>query len=363
VKRETVKAQSRPSGNRFRWLAIAVAGAIALATGIWLFSSRERPVEGETRPRAIDAPETGRFSPTRPVTRAEVETLQWDEVNQLLQAVGGDAGKIEGLVQITDGVHTPPATYLRALLLILQQKPDQALSAFDALDRQTIPPDFLYAPYRLQQTLHPDSPNPYLDTLRESVAEGKVPPLIRARVQASNGDLREALRSYLRTDPASWTRYDLESLQRIGTHEGLAPDLRRLITGALASGRVQRALVAPLRGTARSASRPSDAEGFKSQLRGEIENQTPAGRVAIESAKQLINDRNLFVGRRYAELIAAHRESEPVELSTETVLLLFLSAVELKEQIEMDRWGQELKRRHAEVEVRDWVNEMTGTAR
>jgi hypothetical protein len=36
--------------------------------------------------------------------------------------------------------------------------------------------------------------------------------------------------------------------------------------------------------------------------------------------------------------------------------------VELKEQVEMDRWGQELKRRHGETEVRDWVNEMTGTA-
>jgi hypothetical protein len=29
----------------------------------------------------------------------------------------------------------------------------------------------------------------------------------------------------------------------------------------------------------------------------------------------------------------------------------------------MDRWGQELKRRHGEAEVQDWVNEMTGTAK
>jgi hypothetical protein len=50
-------------------------------------------------------------------------------------------------------------------------------------------------------------------------------------------------------------------------------------------------------------------------------------------------------------------------LPTETVLLLFLSAVELKERVEMDRWGQELKRRHREVEVRDWVNETASAAR
>jgi hypothetical protein len=114
---------------------------------------------------------------------------------------------------------------------------------------------------------------------------------------------------------------------------------------------------------ARSGSTPPNVEAFKSQLRSEIEAETAAGRLAVASAQQLIRDRNLFLGRKYAELIATHRESEPVELSTETVLLLFLSAVELKEQIEMDRWGQELKRRHGEVEVKDWVNEMTATAR
>ena len=211
--------------------------------------------------------------------------------------------------------------------------------------------------------LAPSTVSHHLKELRNSVAEGRVPPLIRARVQASDGELKEALRGYLRTDPASWTGYDVESLRRIGTHQGLSADLRRLISGALASGRVQQALVAPLREVARGGSAPTESERVKSQLRKEIEAQTPAGQIAIESAKRLINDRSLFLGQKYAELIAAHRESEPVELSTETVLLLFLSAVELEEQIEMDRWGQELKRRHAEVEVRDWVNEVTATTR
>ena len=69
------------------------------------------------------------------------------------------------------------------------------------------------------------------------------------------------------------------------------------------------------------------------------------------------------IARKYAELIESHRDTEPIKLPTETALLLFLSAVELKEQIEMDRWGQELKRRHGDAEVRDWVNEMTRSAR
>ena len=237
------------------------------------------------------------------------------------------------------------------------------MAAFAILEPKDIPPAFLYAPHRLQQTLRPGSPNPYLRALRKAIAEDKVSPLVQARVQASDGDLTEALRNYFRTDPGNWAHYDVESLRRIGTHQGLAPDLRRLIAGALASGRVPQPLVSPIQALASSGATPTDAGELERQLRHEIAAQTPGGKRAAESAKRLIRDRKLFVGRRYPELIAAHLDSDPIQLSTETVLLLFLSAVELKERIEMDRWGQELKRRHGEAEVRDWVNQTTGSAR
>ena len=362
MKRETVKASVERQRGKPWWPALGVAGAVAVGAGLWFYAAREGPVGEKPQTETSATAGTPRFAAQPPLTQAELQTLRWEEINQLLQTVGADAGEIERLIQLVDGVHIPPAIYLRALLLILQQTPEKALATFDTLDHQAIPPAFLYAPHRLQQTLHPDSPDPYLTELRTAVAEGKVPPLIRARVQAVDGKLREALGSYMRTDPGSWARYDLESLQRIGTHQGLATDLRKLIAGALASGRVQKTLVAPLREVARSEAAPPDVEDFKRQLRHEIEANTPAGQIAIASAKQLINDRKLFVGRKYAELIASHRESEPIKLSTETVLLLFLSAVELKEQIETDRWGQELKRRHRDAEVKDWVTEMTASA-
>ena len=106
-----------------------------------------------------------------------------------------------------------------------------------------------------------------------------------------------------------------------------------------------------------------EQEELKRRLRREIEANTPAGRVAIESAKRLLNDRNLFLGKEYRSLVENHIDDDPMTLPTETVLLLFLSAVELKEQVEMDRWGQELKRRHRGTEVRDWVNETMSAAR
>jgi hypothetical protein len=362
VKREAVKEQSPPRRSNHWLLALGAAGAIALAARVWFISFHQSPSATQPRPQTSSTAQGQRFSPGQPVTRTDLETLQWEEVNPLLQSVGADPAEIRRLVQLAGEVASPAATYLSALLLILQREPDRASAAFASLDLQAIPPPLLYAPHRLQRSLHPDSPDPYLDPLRTAVAEGKVPALIQARVQAEEGDLGTALSNYLRTDPGSWTNYDLESLQRIGMHEGLSADLRRAVAGALGSGRVQPTLVAPLQEVARNAATAPGAEEFKRQLRREIEAKTPAGQVAIESVKRLIKDRNMFVGRKYAEFIDAHREAEPIKLATETVLLLFLSAVELKEQIEMDRWGQELKRRHGDAEVRDWVNEMTGSA-
>ncbi len=242
---------------------------------------------------------------------------------------------------------------------MVEQKPAQALAAFETLDPDTLPPSFLYAPFRLQQTLRADVPGAYLVALRQAVSAGRVSPLIQGRVQARDGDLSGALASYLRTDPGTWAGYDLESLQRIATHQGLRAELRNLIAAALASARVAPRLESALRHIVRGESAMLEPDTFKSELRRAIEEQTPAGKLAVESAKKLLNDRKQFLRKDYAALLDAHRRATPMDLSTETVLFLFLSSVELKRRMEMDRWGQELKRRHSEREVREWVSEMT----
>jgi hypothetical protein len=161
----------------------------------------------------------------------------------------------------------------------------------------------------------------------------------------------------MRSDPGGWARYDLQALRQLAEHQGLAPDLRELLRGALASGRIKPALVAPLREIARTEEE-MELAAFKRHLREEIEAQTPAGKIAVESAKQLIEDRQRFIAREYAGLLDSHRASEPPKLPTESVLLLFLASVALDNAIEMDRWGQELKRRHGDAEVDDWVARM-----
>jgi hypothetical protein len=285
------------------------------------------------------------------------------EVDQVVAAVGSNASNIERLSRLASDVSTAPATYLRALLLMFQQRPEQALAAFAALDPKIIPPRFLYAPHRLQRALKPGDPDPYLPALRKAVAEDKVPALIQARVQAGDGNLSEALTNYLRTDPGNWASYDLETLRRIANHQGLAADLAKLIAGALASGRIKPKLAPALQSITRQASALPDVEAFKRELRRAVKEKTPEGIAAIESAEKLLRDRRMFLGRDYSGFIAKHRETEPIALATETVLLLFLAAVDLKEQVEMDRWGQELKRRYVQPEVRDWVNEMKAPTR
>ena len=344
------------------WLLPAAAGAIAAVVAASLLLFKPSPVT-LLPGSGGGGPPVSRFAPGRPVTREDLAPLRWEEVNQVMAALSPDAAEIKRVSRLAGELNRPPSIYLSALLLVSLKEAEQALALFRTLDPQVIPPSFLYAPYRLHEALQPTDPNPYSPPLRKAVAEGRVPALIRARVQARDGQLAEALHSYLKTDPADWASYDLETLQQIANHQGLAADLSKMVGGALASGRVQPKLAPALQRIARQPNTQPDLETFKRELRRAVEAETPEGRIAVESAKRMLRDRKLFLARRYRALLTLHREAEPLNLPTETLLLLFLAAVDLKEQLEIDRWGQELKRRHNEPEVRSWVNEMTSTAR
>jgi hypothetical protein len=362
LKREAVRA-SAPARAPTRWLIVASGiAALGLAVVGWLLvashdADKPRTGSGAARDTAIT-----QLAPPALITSAEVAALGWQNVNPLLQRIAADHDEIDRLIDIASGVDTPPASYLQGLLLLSRNRPEDALAVFDTLDPAAIPPDLLYAPHRLQQALAPAAPDPYLAALRPAVADGTVPALIRARVQALDGDLSASLASYMRSDPGGWARYDLQAFRQIAEHQGLAPDLRELVRGALASGRVKEAVIPPLREIARSDKEEMELSAFKRQLRKEIEAQTPAGKIAIESAKQLLEDRQRFVRREYASLLDSHRASEPPELPTESVLLLFLASVAQDNAIETDRWGQELKRRHEDAEVDDWVARMKASA-
>ena len=85
--------------------------------------------------------------------------------------------------------------------------------------------------------------------------------------------------------------------------------------------------------------------------------------MAVASIKQLLETRNLFVQRDYQAIIEQYQDASPMALPNESVLLLFLSGVQVEDRLEMDRWGQEIKRRYPNQEVIDWVSELTTSAR
>jgi uncharacterized membrane protein YukC len=87
------------------------------------------------------------------------------------------------------------------------------------------------------------------------------------------------------------------------------------------------------------------------------------GRIAVASMKQVLESRKLFVQRDYQAIIDSQRDTSPMTLPNESVLILFLSSVRLKDRVEADRWGQEIKRRFPNQEVSDWVSSMTTSAR
>lgn len=359
------RGQMPHSGPGGRWLlpllaAIIVAGGAAA----YLLLVEHSPVTPLPGSDIAGLPTTqSRFTPGSSISDDDISSLRWEEVSQMASALPNDPSELERITRLAVGSKASPAIYLGALILFSQKKAEQALITWETLDPSIVPPTFLYAPYRLHQTLRPSDPNPYLPALRKAVSEGKVSALISARIQVRDGELAAALKNYLKTDPADWASYDLVTLQSIGNHEGLAADLSKMVAGALASGRVKSRLAPTLQRIARQPGTQPDLEAFKRNLQRAIDEKTPEGEAVIESAKRMLRDRKLFLSRHYKALLKLHLEDEPIELPTETALLLFLAAVDLKEQIEVDRWGQELKRRHNDPEVRDWVNEMTAAAR
>jgi len=226
-----------------------------------------------------------------------------------------------------------------------------------------MPAPFLYPPYRLQRRMRPAAPNRYLGALNQAIDAGSVSPLISARVQAQEGDPYAALSNYLQTDPAQWVAYDVKCIKKIGQHSGLSSEMRRMVFGALKSGRVSAKVEGPLGQVLALENDPAEARAFKRNLKEELIQDSSTGKMAVASLKQLLATRKLFVQRDYQTIIDQHQDANPLALPNESVLLLFLSGVRVEDRLEMDRWGQEIKRRYPNQEVIDWVSELTTSAK
>jgi hypothetical protein len=78
--------------------------------------------------------------------------------------------------------------------------------------------------------------------------------------------------------------------------------------------------------------------------------------VIINSATALLDIRKRFLQKDYKTILRMFAEKEPIELTTETVLILFLSSLHGADILEISRWSQEIKRRFPKKDISDWVN-------
>ena len=287
--------------------------------------------------------------------------LDWQTLDKMLRGISADRNKIDQVLQNTADVQNPAALYLRGFALMINSQPLQALTVFSKLSVRDIPENFLYPVYRLHKQMQPGSVSfqKYLQAMKRAISSGSVSPLIAARVEAQEGDLYAALANYLKTDPAQWVTYDVKCITRIAQHSGLNSEVLRMISGAVKSQRLSKAVEEPL---SRLLTTEKDLPGvttFKKSLKRELEQDSSSGKIALSSIKQMLDNRTVFLQRDYQKLLSTHKDTNPLMVTNESVLILFLSSVQLKNQLEMDRWGQEIKRRYPNREVAEWVSEMT----
>jgi len=342
----------------FSALLLAALVGVFIIKAYWYLSDRSRKEKPPTQLTAADD-----FDANAPASVQMLKSLDWKHFSALTQNIGTDAGKVGQILRLTSGLQKPVAVYLRGFLLMIANKPLQALDTFDRLATADIPAPFLYPPYRLQRRMRPLETNKYLVALRQAIADDQVSPLIKARVQAQEGDPYSAISSYMQTDPAQWVFYDIECLKKIGMQSGFYSEVRRMIAGALKSRRVSGKIESQLRQLATLEPSESELRALKRKLKEELIQDSGAAKIAVSSMTRLLETRKQFLQRDYKTILAQYQNANPIALPTETVLLLFLSAVELDNRLETDRWGQEIKRRHPTQEVIDWVTELKTSAR
>jgi hypothetical protein len=189
----------------------------------------------------------------------------------------------------------------------------------------------------------------------EAIAKGDVPRIVAARVLAQEGLLAESLAAYAATNPSSWTGHDLQCLRGIARDGALKVDLDRIVWRALTRPRldstVEKGLV--------SLVRNSESSGFEERFRRRVDTDPNARKIAADSLQQMQEARSLFMEQRYGQLLDRFGQKAPTQVTTEMSTVLFLSALKLHRVEEVYRWGQELKRRHPDRELADWVAKLT----
>lgn len=324
---------------------LGVVSCVAFGATLWW--KAEPPSASVSR----DAP-----SADRGRTQRAAEGAAWAVARRVLV---GEEGAELALEEKTGRSAVHASAYLAGLRLLAGGDAAAAEREFERIPPAEIPLDLLYGPYRAELSVRPTELGPHGNRLVEAALEGRLPRLLEARVLARTSRLVEALSAYAATDPALWRSYDVENLALIAHHDALRVDVERVIWRALATAGLRRELEAPLR---RVAEEPN-ATDLETRVRQAIALGPEARKLAVESLERMREVRELFLDRRYADLLERFGDLEPTEATTEMTALLFLGALRQGASHYAYRWGQEIKRRHPEEQAVAWVSDLTASLR
>jgi hypothetical protein len=286
--------------------------------------------------------------------RLTSETITWADIAALVEQVSSDGEDKARIVASITSEH-PPVVYLKAMLEITLRRETDALLTFAAIDLDKIPATYLYLPFRITENVAQQA-NRYQAPVYQAALEQRLEAIQNARILTRLGLLNQAFTHYLKTDPATWARYDVNSLRLLSMHDGLRHETGEMLVAAIMAGRLKDNVKTEI--IALLAERGDVSEAQKAQLRLALQTDSKARGVVVSAVREIFELRALFMDKAFSE-ITMRFESKPTQMVTdEANILIFIAAAATKNELQISRWGQELKRRFPDEETEAWLRSM-----
>jgi hypothetical protein len=333
-----------PFSQRISWNA-----ALVLTSAAFLVLSACRK-SAQHAASAPDSPgQTVVFSSiSKTVDAAALQNIRWQDIAPTVESCSRNQ-LTEQTLAATAAMTESPVIYLRGLLKFTVQDLDGAAAEWAKIEASQIPPDPLYAPWRLAAVKN-ESPNRYEAAMVAAVKGHKTNPLISARYHGSKDQWREALEAYLQTNPSTWSTYEIRLFAALKLQAPYTHDTSVMIAGALNGGQVPDSLRGELARLIKGSPIP-DTEALKKAL----DDDPVLAKAALDSATRSLSIRQAFASNQFQKVTEIIQPIAPLDATDEIVMLAFLSHAQLKNTSQLEIWAEELLRRNPTETNRKWI--------
>lgn len=295
-------------------------------------------------------------SMSKTVDAATIQAIRWQDISPTVESCARNR-LTEETLKASEAMTEEPVIYLRGLLKFTQSDMTGAAAEWAKLEPSRIPPDHLYAPWRLASS-NKEQPNRYEDPLAKAVNDKTAGPLTRARFHCTHDRWREGLEAYLQTDPASWTPFEIRMFAALKLQAPCTHDTEVMLAGALAGGNVPKGLELEVARLVRGTPLPD-----KAAVAEALKKDPVLAKAALDAASRSLEIRQAFASNLFSRVLEIVRPMKPVESTDEVVMLAFLSSAKMKDTPMMEIWAEELFRRNPTPQTRKWISAIREEAR